>query len=41
MILGSRDGVDRMIANVRRTRRYTGLRERIVEFAEMTGIGTE
>ena len=41
VILGSRDGVDRMIANVRRTRRYTGLRERIVEFAEMTGIGTE
>lgn len=37
VILGSRDGVDRMIANVRRTRRYTGLRERIVEIAEMTG----
>lgn len=31
VVLGSRDAVDRMIANTRRTRRYTGLKDRIVE----------
>ena len=41
VILGSRDGVDRMIANVRRTRRYTGLRERILEISGMAGTGLE
>ena len=41
VILGSRDGVDRMIANVRRTRRYTGLRERILEISGMGGTGLE
>ncbi len=39
VILGSRDGVDRMIANVRRTRRYTGLRERIVEISQLLAAG--
>ena len=39
VILGSRDGVDRMIANVRRTRRYTGLRERIVEISQLLSAG--
>ena len=39
VILGSRDGVDRMIANVRRTRRYTGLRERIVEISQILSAG--
>ena len=39
VILGSRDGVDRMIANVRRTRRYTGLRERIVEISQILAAG--
>ena len=31
VLLGSRDAVDRMIANTRRTRRWTGLRDRIGE----------
>ncbi len=31
VLLGSRDAVDRMIANTRRTRRWTGLRDRITE----------
>ena len=31
VLLGSRDAVGRMIANTRRTRRYTGLRDRIRE----------
>ena len=31
VVLGSRDAVDRMIANTRRTRRWTGLRDRITE----------
>ena len=39
VILGSRDGVDRMIANVRRARRYTGLRERIVEISQLLAAG--
>ena len=31
VLLGSRDAVDRMIANTRRSRRWTGLRDRITE----------
>lgn len=33
VLLGSRDTVDRMIANTRRTRRWTGLRDRITELS--------
>lgn len=33
VLLGSRDAVDRMIANTRRTRRWTGLRDRITELS--------
>ncbi|MDO5131467.1 MAG: AAA family ATPase [Eubacteriales bacterium] len=31
VVLGSREAVDKMIANTRRTRRFTGLRDRILE----------
>ena len=37
VLLGSRDAVDRMIANTRRTRRWTGLRDRILELWEIPG----
>ena len=37
MLLGSRDAVDRMIANTRRTRRWTGLRDRITELSAKGG----
>jgi exodeoxyribonuclease V alpha subunit len=33
VLLGSRDAVGRMIANTRRTRRWTGLRDRITELS--------
>ena len=36
VLLGSRDAVDRMIANTRRTRRWTGLRDRIGELRPET-----
>ena len=36
VILGSRDAVDRMIANTRRTRRWTGLRGRILDLAVLS-----
>lgn len=34
VLVGSRSAVDRMIANVRRSQRYTGLRDRILEASE-------
>ena len=41
VLLGSRDAVDRMIANTRRTHRWTGLRDRITELGPEAAAGLQ
>ncbi|MEE1164796.1 MAG: AAA family ATPase [Lachnospiraceae bacterium] len=41
VLLGSRDAVDRMIANTRRTHRWTGLRDRITELGPEAEAGLQ